>query len=144
MNRLCYAGSTLHTRSRSLAASRSPLQLGAELYGEATLDADIEVADLMLSMLATAGVSIDALTLDLGHCGIYGAVVEAAGLADEALGAQVFDAMQRKSRPDLDALLRGEAATPLSTLMDLHGGLDVLDRARECFAGATASACSAR
>ena len=137
VNRLCYAGSTLHTRSRSLAASRSPLQLGAEVYGEATLDADIEVVDLMLTMLATAGVSIEALTLDLGHAGIYGAVL-GAGLAgdraDEALKAQVFEAMQRKSRPDLDALLRAKAATPLSTLMDLHGGLDVLDRARACFA----------
>ena len=135
VNRLCYAGSTLHTRRRSLAASRSPLQLGAELYGEASLDADIEVADLMLTLLATAGLSIEALTLDLGHAGIYAAVLEAADLADEALAAQVFDAMQRKSRPDLDALLRGKAAAPLAALIDLHGGLDVLERARACFAG---------
>ncbi|MDP5069703.1 MAG: ATP phosphoribosyltransferase regulatory subunit, partial [Congregibacter sp.] len=68
VNRLCYAGSTLHTRSGSLAASRSPLQLGAELYGAKGLSADIEVISLMLDMLDVAGVEIgQQLTLDLGH-----------------------------------------------------------------------------
>jgi ATP phosphoribosyltransferase regulatory subunit len=37
VTRLCYAGSTLHTRPKSLLASRSPLQVGAELYGDDSL-----------------------------------------------------------------------------------------------------------
>jgi len=133
VNRLCYAGSTLHTRSRSLAASRSPLQMGAEIYGDGSLSADIEVMDLMLSLLDDAGIAASTLTLDLGHGAIYGPILEAAGLDDANLRSQVFDAVQRKSRPDLEALLEGREGSLLGTLMDLHGGVEVLARARECF-----------
>ena len=57
VTRLCYAGSTLHTRPKSLMASRSPIQLGAELFGDDSLEADVEVVRLMLATLETAGLS---------------------------------------------------------------------------------------
>jgi ATP phosphoribosyltransferase regulatory subunit len=143
INRLCYAGSTLHTRSRSLAASRSPLQLGAELYGEASLAADIEVVDLMLAMLESAGISIDQeLTLDLGHGEIYRHVLAASAVDDSALEAEIFAALQRKSRPDLEVLLAPlpeESAAGLRALLDLHGDLSVLDDARSLFAASSSA-----
>ena len=52
--RLCYAGTILHTRTESLASSRSPLQLGAELFGAKGLGADVEVIELMLTMMDAA------------------------------------------------------------------------------------------
>ena len=141
INRLCYADSTLHTRARSLAASRSPLQLGAELYGEASLAADIEVVDLMLAMLEAAGIVIDeSLTLDLGHGDIYRHVLAASGVEDRGLEAAIFDALQRKSGPDLEALLEelpGDSASGLRALLDLHGDLSILDEAEALFAGAS-------
>lgn len=133
INRLCYSGSTLHTRARSLLASRSPLQLGAELYGDDSLAADIEVMDLMLSLLREAGIAIDGqLTLDLGHSSIFTHVLAACETADADTDAALFDALQRKSRPDLEALLKSlpaQAAKLLSALFELHGDLAVLDRA---------------
>ena len=42
-SRLCYAGTVLHTRPRGPLESRTPISIGVELFGEATVAADIEV-----------------------------------------------------------------------------------------------------
>src|SRR5689334_8071172 len=76
--RLCYAGSVLHTRPKSLMASRSPIQIGVEFYGDAGLASDSEVVLLMLETLRIAG--LDKITLDLGHVGIYRALLRSAAL----------------------------------------------------------------
>jgi ATP phosphoribosyltransferase regulatory subunit len=131
VTRLCYAGSILHTRPQSLLASRSPIQLGAELYGDDSLAADVEVISLMLATLECAGLA--QVTLDLGHVGVYEAVLRAAQLAPEQ-EAEVFDALQRKSRPDLVQALDGLAeptVTLITGLLDLHGDASVLARARD-------------
>ena len=130
VTRLCYAGSTLHTRAKSLLASRSPIQVGAELYGDDSLSGDVEIIRLMLATLNVAGVT--QVTLDLGHVGVYEAVLAAAGLTSEQ-EADVFDALQRKSRPDL-LLGLAEVAPPAAALilglLDLHGDVSVLEAAR--------------
>ena len=134
VSRLCYAGSTLHTRPKSLMAPRSPIQLGAELYGDGSLAADIEVIRLMLTTLETCG--LENVTLDLGHVGIYQAVLASADLSD-ADEAAVFDALQRKSRPDLELALAEVSAAQaqlIVSLIELHGEESVLDRARALFA----------
>ena len=133
VSRLCYAGSTLHTRPKTLMASRSPIQLGAELYGDNSLAADVEIVRLMLATLEQAG--LDDITLDLGHVGVYEAVLATAGLNPEQ-EQTVFDALQRKSRPDLALALEGG-------LVDLHGDASVLADARELFADAAPAALAA-
>ncbi|MEQ8803641.1 MAG: ATP phosphoribosyltransferase regulatory subunit [Haliea sp.] len=143
VTRLCYAGSTLHTRPQSLHASRSPIQLGAELYGDDSLAADVEVIGLMLATLEHAGLA--EITLDLGHVGVYEAVLAVAGLTAEQ-EAEVFDALQRKSRPDLAQALAGLAepvATLITGLLDLHGDTSVLGRAREQLASSAPDALAA-
>jgi|AntAceMinimDraft_11_1070367.scaffolds.fasta_scaffold00761_6 ATP phosphoribosyltransferase regulatory subunit len=134
VTRLCYAGSTLHTRPKSLLASRSPMQLGAELYGDDSLGADVEIVRLMLATLDAAGLA--GVTLDLGHVGIYEAVLAKAGLSG-AKEKTVFDALQRKSVPDLRlALADAEPTTAalIIALVDLHGDETVLSEARALFA----------
>ena len=147
ITRLCYAGSTLHTRPKSLMASRSPIQLGAELYGDNSLAADVEIVRLMLATLETAGLVVADgsetgadrsrnITLDLGHVGVYEAVLASAGLSEEQ-EETVFDALQRKSVPDLQLALAGvedRAAGLIIALVDLHGDQAVLANARELFA----------
>ena len=134
VTRLCYAGSTLHARPKSLMASRSPIQLGAELYGDNSLAADVEVVRLMLTTLEAAGLAD--ITLDLGHVGVYEAVLATANLsADQE--KTVFDALQRKSVPDLQLALAGEEqgiADLIIALVGLHGDETVLADARELFA----------
>ena len=139
VTRLCYAGSTLHSTPQSVLSGRSPIQLGAELYGCADIAADLEVIDLMLTLLERADTveQHGPVTLDVGHVGVYEAVLSDAGIDAEVADA-VFDALQRKSLPDLEAVFAGEQSelqTLLVTLVNLHGGVDVLDRARDSLEG---------
>ena len=131
VTRLCYAGSTLQSTPQSVVSGRAPIQLGAELYGSDCIDADSEVITLMLSMFETAGVT-RGLTLDIGHIGIYDALFSDAGLGPH-LEAEIFDALQRKSTPDIEQLtcsLPADIARKLLTLSALHGSSNVIGEAR--------------
>lgn len=136
VTRLCYTGSTLQSTPQSVVSGRAPIQLGAELYGSDRIEADSEVITLMLSMFEAAGVA-RRLTLDIGHIGIYDALFSNAGL-DADLEAQIFDALQRKSAPDIERLagsLSTEVANKLLTLSSLHGSPDVIGEARAALGG---------
>ncbi len=127
VSRYCYAGSVLHTRPTTLLASRTPIKLGAELYGDESLQADIEIISLMLETLRLAG--IDGVTLDLGHVGIYRSLLADSGL-DEEQEQAVFDALQRKSLPDLEVALTDVDAArrqKILGLAGLHGDAAVLE-----------------
>lgn len=129
--RYCYIGSVLRTRPEEPGGSRSPLQIGVELFGHAGPDADLEVISLMLESLRAMGIG-DAY-LDLGHVAVYRALVARAGI-DGDTEAELFDVMQRKSRPDLRAMIdQGRLpAGPggwFETLIDLNGDAGVLDDA---------------
>jgi ATP phosphoribosyltransferase regulatory subunit len=97
--RYCYAGTILHTKPQGLAASRTPLQLGAELYGHQSLDADLEMIDSMLGVLAVAGYQ-QQLHIDLGHVGLFRSLVKLAALStDQELA--LSELYQRKALPEL-------------------------------------------
>ncbi|MBD9414060.1 ATP phosphoribosyltransferase regulatory subunit [Pseudomonas sp. PDM16] len=137
-SRLCYAGSVLHAKPRALATSRSPIQLGAELYGDASPASDVEVISLMLDTLALA--RVPDVHMDLGHVGIYRGLARAAGLSGEA-EQQLFDALQRKAVDEVDALtesLQPHLASMLRALVELCGGREVLDLAQACLVEAPA------
>src|SRR5579862_4115730 len=72
VNRLCYAGSVLHTLPAGLNRTREPLQIGAEIYGHAGIESDLEVQRLMLDALHLAG--IDQVHLDIGHVAVFRAL----------------------------------------------------------------------
>ena len=138
VTRLCYTGSTLHSASQSTSVGRSPIQLGAELYGCADISADLEVIDLMLALMARADTEErhGPITLDVGHVGVYQAVLRHSGIEGDA-AATIFDALQRKSLPDLDEATtssNAEVMSTLTSLVNLHGGADVLEQARSCLA----------
>src|SRR5690606_16981397 len=135
-SRLFYAGSVLQARPRALATSRRPIQLGAELYGDASPASDIEVISLMLDTLSLAQVAD--VHMDLGHVGIYRGLCEAAGVTGE-VEQRLFDALQRKAIDEvveLTASLPGELASMLRALVDLSGERDVLDLAQACLVAA--------
>jgi ATP phosphoribosyltransferase regulatory subunit len=135
--RLCYLGTVLRTQPDGLGGSRSPRQVGCELFGDDRLGADIEILRLMLATLRRAGVPD--VHLDLGHVGIYRAI--AAGLKlDGDDEAALFGILQRKSQPDLRDFsaarrLKAKPMQTLAELMDLNGGVEVLARARKVLAG---------
>lgn len=134
VTRLCYAGSTLQSTPQSVVGGRAPIQLGAELFGCDAIEADSEIIALMLSTVECAGVS-RALTLDIGHIGIYDALFSEANL-DPEIESQMFDALQRKSTPDIERLassLPDDVSQRLRQLASLHGSPEVLLEARTLF-----------
>jgi ATP phosphoribosyltransferase regulatory subunit len=131
--RLCYLGTVLRTRPDSLGGSRAPRQVGCEIFGEPDLAADFEILKLMLQTMRLAG--IGEVHLDLGHVGVYRAVVAQLGLEAEG-EAVLFDILQRKSQPDLAEFavarrLSPAAAATLNALLDLHGDVRILAQARQ-------------
>lgn len=96
--RYCYAATVLHTYPQGLSASRTPLQLGAELFGSDALAADLEMLDTMLTVLQQAGQH--PLHVDLGHVAIFRALAHLASLTTEQ-EQQLFDVYQRKAIPEL-------------------------------------------
>ncbi|MBN9206063.1 ATP phosphoribosyltransferase regulatory subunit [Methylibium petroleiphilum] len=127
ITRLCYCGPVAHTRPAGLHGSREPLQFGAELYGHAGLEADLEVQDLALDSLRAAGVP--GLVLDLADARIVRGLL--AGVAcDPARLNEVYAALAAKDGTALQALGSGFAAEVrqgLQALTSLYGDGEVLD-----------------
>ena len=131
--RLCYVGTTLRAQGDSLEKTRSPMQIGAEIYGHTGIESDLEVMQLMLEMIAMSGVK--ECHLDLGHVEIYRALSKHAGLTQQQ-ESKLFDVLQRKARTELDELLSGfdiaaKYKDIFDTLPTLNGGVDVLLKATE-------------
>jgi ATP phosphoribosyltransferase regulatory subunit len=138
-SRLCYLGTVLHTRPQGHGATRCPLQVGAELYGHSGIESDIEVLRLMVETLRCVG--LGKVHLDLGHVGIYRGLMRQLKVdkADEAL---LFDALQRKARPEIAEWLErvdlpAASHRMIASLADLHGDAAVLVEARQLLAGAS-------
>ena len=137
--RYCYAGTVLHTKPQGFNTTRAPLQLGAELFGSDSIDADVEMIDVMLNLLKTADYD-EGIHLDLGHVGLFRSLVKLAGL-NKATESQLSDLYQRKALPELaeftqdlsfgsDFYALGRFASDLEAL---HSNLSALVLADEAF-----------
>ena len=132
VTRLCYCGSVLHTRPASLHATREPVQIGVELYGHAGLEADHEVVRLLAQALQLA--ELPPSRIDLGHVGIFRALVAGQGLMP-AVEQELFEALQAKDVPtlrELTAKLPELVRNGLLALPDLYGGVEVIRGAAAC------------
>ncbi|MDP2761632.1 MAG: ATP phosphoribosyltransferase regulatory subunit [Sideroxyarcus sp.] len=128
--RLCYAGSVAHTQPTGLMSTREPLQIGAELYGHAGIESDLEIQRLMLQSLSRLG--IQDVHLDLGHVDVFQALLGDAAVSGE-LERALFTALQHKDVPALQDLVNTLPATVQSSLLalpKLHGGVEVIALAR--------------
>ncbi|MDX1336111.1 MAG: ATP phosphoribosyltransferase regulatory subunit, partial [Gammaproteobacteria bacterium] len=130
--RLCYMGTVLNTRPDGFAGSRSPMQIGAELYGHSGLDSDLEVSSMMIETLKLAGIT--QFHIDVGHVDIFGKLTEQAGLSEDQESAY-FDMLQRKAVPEITAFVDSLAIDAryqdgLRGLASLNGDMSAIDRAR--------------
>ncbi len=131
VTRLCYCGSVLHTLPATVFAGREQLQIGAELYGYAGIEADLEIVRLMAT--AFDRVKLKLARIDLGHVGIFRALVEAAGLPREAEN-QLLELLRSKDVPGLAAAcidLPENYRFALMALPALYGGCEIISRARQ-------------
>jgi len=126
VTRLCYCGSVLHTRPASPGATREPIQIGAELYGDAGVEADLEILRLLCSALQLARVRNARIAI--GHVAVFRSLARAAGVGPE-LEAELFEALQKKDVPGLEQLTKKTGPAHRKALMllpGLYGGPEVL------------------
>jgi len=131
VTRLCYAGSVLHTRPSGLHATREPLQIGAEIYGHAGLEADAEIQELALASLALSG--FDEVRLDMSHVGVLRALIASDAKAQQDQAA-IYPLMRAKDAAGLRELTAGYEPGVRAALLafpSLYGDVSVLQRARE-------------
>lgn len=129
VSRLCYCGSVLHTLPSTLTGTREPLQLGAELYGHAGIEADVEILRLLAEVLRLA--EVPASRIDIGHVGLFHALAARAGLVP-GREEELFGLMQAKDVPELRRVLADVAEPARSALLalpELYGGPEVLAEA---------------
>ncbi|MFT5594900.1 MAG: ATP phosphoribosyltransferase regulatory subunit [Oceanicoccus sp.] len=132
VNRLSYCGSVLHTRAKSLLSSRAPMLIGAELFGESAPCADVEILSLLLESMGQVG--LGQVHLDIGHVGIYKALVSAAQLSEQA-ETQIFETLNNKAVTEYRLLVeqnvKGEKLQrAFISLLELNGSTDVLEQAK--------------
>jgi ATP phosphoribosyltransferase regulatory subunit len=129
--RLCYCGPVLHTRPDRPHATREPLQFGAEIYGHAGLEADLEA--LLLALDCLKATRVDPLTLDMADARIVRSLLAGVPLDAQRL-AQVHAALAAKDSTELAALTRSfpaPARDGLMALIGLYGDARALDEAQD-------------
>lgn len=142
--RLCYCGPVVHTRPAGPWMSREPLQFGAEIFGHAGLEADLEAIELAIDGLRQCGVPD--LVLDVGHARVLGALLERVlpPSAPAEWRQSVADALSAKDGAALDDALQAvwsrhpelqqgdeakAAAQALHALLRCFGDVSVLTEA---------------
>lgn len=131
-SRFCYIGQVLKTRFEGFSQSRSPLQVGVELYGHNGPQSDIEVLLLMVETLKSVG--LDDFHIDLGHVGIFRSLVRQAGL-NKNEEESLFDVLQRKAVTELSGLvakfnITQQQQQQFMSLVELNGDISTIDKAR--------------
>lgn len=131
VSRLCYAGTVLRTKPDGLARTREPLQLGAELFGHAGIESDVEIQRLMIKSLQLLG--LKELHIDFSHVGIFESLVRHAGV-DANLEQALFSALQSKDKSavtNLVANLDKSLQQAFIQLVELNGDEGVLVKAAD-------------
>ncbi len=134
VTRLCYCGSVLHAKPAGLLSDRELLQIGAEVFGHAGVEADIQIIELALESVRRAGVQL--ARVDLNHPAVPRAIIDAdPALADAA--QEVIELLSTKEVPAIVTLaqrypgVRSDTVQALVTLTTLYGDTSVIARARE-------------
>ena len=134
VTRLCYCGPVLHTRPDRPFATREPLQFGAEIYGHAGLESDLEVIELALTSLDA--VSLKEVSLDLSDARIVPALLAGASISAEAR-EQLHQALASKDLTGIQSLAKGlppNIQKALIELVQMYGDISVLSQAEKTFA----------
>ncbi len=129
ITRLCYAGSVLRTKPDGLARTREPLQLGAELYGHAGIDSDIEIQLLLIKALHSIG--IHQVHIDFSHVNVFGSLIESSGI-NAQLEQDLYAALQSKDQSSVAQLTKALDKTTRDALLhltELNGDQTVLVKA---------------
>ncbi|HIK72908.1 MAG TPA: ATP phosphoribosyltransferase regulatory subunit [Gammaproteobacteria bacterium] len=130
--KLCYVGDVVKRKVSKILRSRATIQAGAEIFGDSSIDADVESINLMIESLQSLG--LEGLTLSLGHAGLVSIILERFKGFGESKLRDLESALSRKSVSDINSLLsEGKDQSNrnlLISLCKLYGGEEVIDKAR--------------
>ena len=131
--RLCYAGEVVKSKSSKVLRSRTTIQVGAEIFGDSSIEAELESIKLMLDSLEIAGVSNT--TLSLGHAGFTASVLEPFKNLGQEVFANIETALSKKSKSDLINIIPNshESKSSLINLCDIYGEKDIIQKAKAEF-----------
>lgn len=136
VSRLCYAGSVVRARPEGFVGSRTPIKVGAELFGDAEPKSDLEIVSLMVGSLLALGLSD--VQLELGDVSLFRTLIDKAQL-DEDTRDEIFALIQKKANHALAQATQRNIQDPgladtINRLPLLCGDFSVLDEASELFA----------
>ena len=131
--RLCYAGEVVKSKSSKVLRSRTTIQVGAEIFGDSSKNAELESISLMLDSLKVA--EVENITLSLGHAGLTASILQ----PFKKLGVEVFSniemALSKKSKSDLNNIISNDHKnkSSLLALCDMYGTPEILSKAKDEF-----------
>ena len=131
--RLCYAGEVVKSKSSKVLRSRTTIQVGAEIFGDSSKNAELESISLMLDSLEVA--EVENITLSLGHAGLTASILQ----PFKKLGIEVFSniemALSKKSKSDLNNIISNDHKNKgsLMALCDMYGTPEILSKAKDEF-----------
>ena len=129
--RLCYAGEVVKSKSSKVLRSRTTIQVGAEIFGDSSKNAELESISLMLDSLEVA--EVENITLSLGHAGLTASILQ----PFKKLGVEVFSniemALSKKSKSDLNNIISNDHKnkSSLLALCDMYGTPEILSKAKD-------------
>jgi len=131
--RLCYAGDVVKKRTSKVLRSRTTIQVGAEIFGDSSIESDLESINLMIKSLLEVG--LKDITLSLGHAGFTAAVMSLFKDLDDSKFSQLEEALVRKSKSDLSNILPSDHKNLhfIMDLCDMYGSEETIKVAKKTF-----------
>ena len=133
--RLCYAGDVVKKRTSKVLRSRTTIQVGAEIFGDSSIESDLESINLMIKSLQEVG--LRDITISLGHAGFTAAVMSLFKDLDDSLFFQLEEALMKKSKSDLLNIIPADNKNLnlIISLCDTYGSEEIIDEAKKIFKG---------
>jgi len=131
--RLCYAGDVVKKRTSKVLRSRTTIQVGAEIFGDSSIESDLESINLMIKSLQEVG--LKNITLSLGHAGFTDAVMSLFQNLDDSAFSQLEEALIRKSKSDISNIIPSDHKDLhlILDLCDMYGSGDIIEEAKKIF-----------
>ena len=131
--RLCYAGDVVKKRTSKVLRSRTTIQVGAEIFGDSSIESDLESINLMIKSLQEVG--LKDITLSLGHAGFTAAVMSLFQDLNDSAFSQLEEALTRKSKSDISSIIPSDHKdlNLIMGLCDMYGSGDIIEEAKEIF-----------
>ena len=131
--RLCYAGDVVKKRTSKVLRSRTTIQVGAEIFGDSSIDSDLESINLMIQSLQEVG--LKDITLSLGHAGFTAAILSLFKDLDNSIFARLEEALIKKSKSDIANIIPSDNQnlSLLIDLCDMYGSEEIIDKAKNTY-----------